>query len=301
MSDQSSDAPSSNIGLIGAILSPVFLGLAPIFGKLAFLGGSDPFTVAAVRTVVATALLWIIYVLFWRRYLYIFPAGLLGCVAIGVVNGIGSLFYYSGLYRLDASLTQILNVTYLVFVVLLINLSGQRNIRQLLPGFFLAAIGVILVLAGISGQIDWLSIGLIMGNAILFAGTVVLSQRVLYEMPAPTLALYVLTTMAAVVVIARIIYRVEWIPQSTEATWAMIALGGSTALARLTLFMGVKGLGGLQTALLSIFELAITLVLTLLLLHEQLSALQWIGVLLLVATVFVLRYRPRKPMVASLP
>ncbi len=41
---------------IAVLLSPVFLGLAPIFGKLALQGGSDPFTVAAIRTALAAGL-----------------------------------------------------------------------------------------------------------------------------------------------------------------------------------------------------------------------------------------------------
>ena len=71
-----------------ALLSPVFLGMAPVLGKLAYAGGSDPFTVAALRTTLAAAALWIIYLLVARRYIYIFPAGLLGCVVVGVVKSL---------------------------------------------------------------------------------------------------------------------------------------------------------------------------------------------------------------------
>ena len=73
--------------LIAALLSPMFLGMAPVFGKLALRGGSDPFTVAAVRTALAAGLLWLLFALFWRRYIYIYVAGFLGCAVIGTING----------------------------------------------------------------------------------------------------------------------------------------------------------------------------------------------------------------------
>lgn len=60
-------------------------------------------------------LLWLLFAIFARKYLYIYPAGLLGCIVVGVVNGIGSLFFYSGLGLLDASLVQLL----------------ERNVRRL--------------------------------------------------------------------------------------------------------------------------------------------------------------------------
>src|SRR5215813_6318283 len=111
--------PNSNVrGIVAAFLTPMFLGMAPIFGKLAINAGADSFTVAAWRTVIAVALLWLLYLLFARKYIFIYPAGLLGCVVVGIVNGIGSLFYYGGLGLLDASLVQLLNGTYLVFAVI---------------------------------------------------------------------------------------------------------------------------------------------------------------------------------------
>src|SRR3990172_8884389 len=94
---------SRHTTLITALLSPMFLGLAPVFGKLALRGGSDPFTVAAVRTSLAAGLLWIVYLIFWRKYIYIYTAGFLGCAMIGTVNALCSLVYYNSLSPLNSS------------------------------------------------------------------------------------------------------------------------------------------------------------------------------------------------------
>lgn len=264
--------------LIAALLSPVFLGMAPVFGKLALIGGSDPFTVAAVRTTLAALLLWAIYGIFWRQYTYIYTAGFLGCAVVGGINGIGSLMYYNGLYRLDASTSQLLNGMYLVFVVLLARLGGQSFSWRTGLRIAVALLGLLLVTGGVRGEANWLGVGFMLGNALLFAGTVVLSQRVLWEMPAQTVTLYVMTVMAIVVVMARVAYDFHWLPQSADALWAILALAISTALSRLTLFAGIKNLGSLQTTLLAITELAVAVTLSFVLIGERFTPLQWIGV-----------------------
>jgi drug/metabolite transporter (DMT)-like permease len=264
--------------LIAALLSPVFLGMAPVFGKLALQGGSDPFTVAAVRTSLAVVLLWLIYALFWRKYIFIYIAGFLGCAVVGTINGIGSLMYYNGLSRLDASMSQLLNGTYLIFVVLLARLGGQILSWRTALRVLLAMFGLLLITGGMRGDVDWLGVGFMLGNALLFAGTVVLSQRVLYEMPAQTVTLYVMTVMAVIVVMARAAYDWHWLAQSSDAMWAILALAISTALSRLALFAGVKTLGSLQTTLLAITEIAVAVTLAFLLLDESLTLVQWFGV-----------------------
>lgn len=288
-------------------LSPVFLGMAPLFGKLAYQGGADPFTVAAVRTVIAAAILWILYLAFWRRYIYIYPAGLLGCLVVGTVNGIGSLMYYMGLHFLDASLTQLLNGMYIVFVVLLARMGGQHITYRTGLRVALALIGLLLLTGMSSGGLNWLGIGLMLGNAMMFAGTMLLSQRVLYEMPAQTVTLYVLTTMAVIVVMARLAYGIVdpvWTISGAAMT-AIIALAASTALARLTMFLGVKALGGLQTALIAMTEIGVSLMLAFVFLGERLTGIQWVGVAFLAAGILMMRNEENpkgvKPSATPLP
>src|SRR5688572_24208993 len=170
-------------GLAAAVTTPLFLGVAPIFGKLAIHAGADSFSVAALRTLFAVALLWLVYGLFFRRYIYIYPAGLLGCIVVGFINGIGSLFYYGGLGLLDASMVQLINGLYLVFAVLLTWLGGERVSRRIAIRTGLAVIALVMITGLGSKPANLLGVGLMLGSALMFAGTVILSQYVLYEMP----------------------------------------------------------------------------------------------------------------------
>ncbi|MCZ7547237.1 MAG: DMT family transporter [Anaerolineae bacterium] len=286
---------ASGRAIVAALLSPVFLGAAPIFGKLATNAGVDPFTVAAVRTILAVGILWAGYLIFWREYTYIYPAALLGCVMVGVVNGIGSIFYYNGLARLDASVAQLLNSAYLVFVVILARLGGTMMTQRTALRVALACIAVVLLTMPSADRVDWLGVGFMLANALLFAGHVIMGQRVLFEIPPQTFTLYVLTTMGVVVTLARAVYDTRWIPPSTEGLAAIVALAVTTALSRLLLFTGVKKLGGLQTILLGVAEIALALGAAMIFLGESLSALQWVGAGFMLGSMFLMRTDSETP------
>ena len=278
------------------MLTPVMLGLAPIFGKLAILDGADPFSVAAVRTVIAAGLLWVIFALFFRKYLYIYPAGLLGCIIVGVVNGIGSLFFYSGLGLLDASLVQLLNGMYVVFAVMLARVGGEPvDVRTIVR--VALAIGGVTLIAGLGrAPVDWLGVGLMIGSAILFAGTLVLSQYVMYEMPAPTASVYILTVMAVVVLVAWIAVGSPVNPNvAAAAFWPVLLLGITTAASRLLMFASVQVFGSLRTVVIAILEVGVTLVLAYFVLGERLTSAQWVGVALLGGSLLFVRGSDLKP------
>jgi drug/metabolite transporter (DMT)-like permease len=283
-------------GVAAALATPLLLGVAPIFGKLAIYAGADAFTVATLRTLVAVAVLWLSYALLARRYLYIYPAGLMGCIVIGTINGIGSLFYYAGLQRLDASLVQLINGSYLVFALLISRIGGQRADARTMLRVLIAMSALILIAGFGSGAINWVGVGLMLGSALMFAGTVILSQYVLFEMPAPTAALYILTTMGVVVTMVWLAVTPPLeTPIIEAASLPIILLGISTALSRIVMFASVKFLGGMQTAIIAALEIATGLILAVLLLGDTLTTMQWLGVFLLLLTILLIRQKDLLP------
>jgi len=283
-------------GILAAFATPILLGMAPIFGKLAIQADVDPFSVAALRTVIAVLLLWTIYLLFFRRFIYIYPAGLMGCIVVGTINGIGSLFYYSGLTHMNASMAQLLNGMYLPLAVLLSSSAGQKVDKRTFFRVLLAVCGLLIVTGFGEQRTDWLGVGLMLGNALMFAGTVILSQYVLYEMPAPTVTLYVLSTMAVVVSMVWMTVG-QPLPQATmnQGLAAIFALAVTTALSRLAMFAGVKFMGGIQTAVLSITEIGVALLLAAVILNDRLTGAQWLGVAVLAGSILLIRQRDLLP------
>ena len=287
-------------GVNAALASALFLGFAPIFGKLAIRFGLPPLAVAALRTILATSLVFLVILIYKRSFIYIYPAGLLGCLLAGSINGLGSLFYYSALGRIDAVLGQIIYSFYPFFVALWLWLDHQPPNR-------LTVLRLLLILPAfyclVSPQkIDLIGIVMMLVASALYALHLPINQRVLYEMPAPTVTLFTLLAMSMVVVPALIISFINHpiFPPTDQGWGAIIGLTLITFLARLTLFLGVKHLGGQQTSLLGLGELLVTIIFSHWWLKERLSFLQWLGLFLLIVAM-VLVWFDRSPVRKSSP
>ena len=201
---------------------------------------------------------------------------------------------YNGLLLLDdASLAQLLNMTYVIFAMLLTRIYGHRISRLSLLRVVLALLAVILLAsaAPLSASVRWAGVGLMLGGAFMYALHVVLSQRVMFEMPAPTMTLYSLTFMGLTVLAARLLVGsfapLRWQPDVPSGWWFVLGLTTVTALSRVTLFAGVRNLGGWQAILLNMAEVAVTLLAASAWLGERLALAQWLGVLALFASVLL--------------
>jgi len=213
---------------------------------------------------------------FNKQYLYIFPIGLVGCMLAGMINGFGSLLYYLALQRLDASLGQLLYSLYPFFVAVWLMLDHQMPSRLTFFRITLATIAVILLTTVPGKSVDLKGVLMMIGAAILYAMHLPINQRVLYEVPAPTVALYTLLAMSAVVVPAYFLLDRAW-PAGNAPWLPVIGLTFVTLFSRIALFQGVKKIGGMQTALLGLAELLIAILFSRLLLGENLSLSQWLG------------------------
>ncbi|MBI3168727.1 MAG: DMT family transporter [Chloroflexi bacterium] len=288
-------AKKHTAGILAAFSSALFLGMAPVFGKLAITQGFSPFAVVALRTGFASGIMLIVMLLFYRQYLYIFPVGLIGCVLAGVINGLGSLFYYLALERLDASLGQLLYSLYPFFVALWLILDHQPPSRLTIFRITLATIAVLLLTNVPDDHPDYTGVTMMIAAAVLYAMHLPINQRVLYEVPAPTVALYTLLSMSAVVTPAYFIFDRTW--PTANAPWLPVAgLTFVTIFSRVALFLGVKKIGGMQTALLGLAELLIAIFFSSLLLGENLAVTQWLGALGLAVSLVLVMYEKPAPL-----
>jgi drug/metabolite transporter (DMT)-like permease len=302
-----------NQGTYSALASAFFLGLAPVFGRQAILGGLPPLAVVAFRTILAALLLLVVMLIFYRRYLFIYPAGLLGCLLAGWINGFGSLFYYYALSRINANLGQLLYSLYPLFLVLWLALDNQPPSRLTLVRLSLVVPAIYLLIHVDGTQVDLIGVGAMLVGSMLYALHLPFNQRVLIDMPAPTVTLYTLLAMSAVVVppflfagsagIAGIPLKAgssqELWGSIAQLGWPVLGLTLVTFFSRLTLFLGVKHLGGMQTAMLGLSELLVALTFSYFWLGESFTGTQWIGAGLLVISMVLVGLDKQPPHMTS--
>ena len=270
---------SRKTGMRAALLSAGFFGLTPIFGKLAVNLAISPLAVVGFRTLFAALMLLFLTLAINKKYLYIYPAGLIGCGLAGFLNGVGSIFYYAALGRINASLGQLLYSLYPLFVAIILFFDSQPPSRLTIFRILLATVAVVFLTSSSAGKIDIIGVVEMLVASILYAAHLPVNQRVLYDIPAPTVTLYTLIAMSVVVFPTFLIFD-HTIPKP-GTWWPILGLTLVTFLARLSLFFGIKHLGGMQTALLGLMELLVTLGLSIIWLHEELTSSQWLGVAIL--------------------
>jgi drug/metabolite transporter (DMT)-like permease len=267
-----------------AIASAILLGIAPIFGKQGIQAGLNPLTLAAGRTAGAALLLLLVVGIFSRRHLTIYPVGLAGCLIAGILNGTGSLFYYAALARIDAALGQLLFTIYPILVAVLLYLDGRQPSVLTVIRLLLSLPGIYLLTQANRSSVDLLGMTFMLIAALLYALHIPINQRVLFEAPAPTVTLYTLLAMTAVVVPAALVLASDPFAIPRASINALLGLTIVTFLSRLTLFAGVKLIGGVQTSLFGLAELLVTIILAHAILGEDLSLPQWTGAGILVST-----------------
>jgi len=278
------DSRRRSAGIYSGLLSSFLLGWAPILGKLAYRAQVTSVTLAALRTLVAVVFLFSIYLLFWRHLLILHWRALLSCLLVGAVNGVGSLFYYSALERLDASSASLLSTLYAAWVVIFLAAAGQPMTRLTLVRLTGSLAGAALVTMpwSITNSSDYLGVMLMVASAAVNGWYIVMGQWVLADVPSRSATLYILTGMALTVSVARLMGGGPVEPISFPGWRAIVALGLTTALSRLAMFFSIERLGGVQTSILTLTEMVVSLTLAMLLLGERLTWVQWGGALLLI-------------------
>ncbi|MFN2289564.1 MAG: DMT family transporter [Anaerolineae bacterium] len=277
-------------GIATTLLSTLFAGLAPIFGKMAYQASVSPAALVALRTALAAGLLWALYLLFWRPYVSIDRHNLIGCIGMGLANGIGSLLYYNGLSRVNASLAHLLYSMYPFWVFVFLSAAGHPVSRLSLLRLAMALVSVFLLTWQGAGLVDPLGVTLMLSAGALYGFHLVLGQWTLADVDSRTVTLYGLTTMAVVVNIPFLLRGAPGGPIPAMGWTAIVLLAlFPTALARLLVFAGLRKLGGFQTALLGLAEPLVAVVLAFVLLGERFTPQQWLGAVLFAVSVLLIR------------
>ncbi len=277
------------IGIVAAGGSAILLGLTPIFGKIALQQGFSPLFIVTFRSILAAVLVFLFLIIFNRSFLRIYSLGLIGCAIAGAVNGLGSILFYSALSFLDASIGQLLYSFYPLMVAFWLLLDRQTLTRLTILRLVISIFGAVLLIGASTKMVSIQGAVMMLGAAALYALHLIINQKVLYEAPTPTVTFYTLLSMAVTVSLAYLFFDRQ-MPPPTTSLQPVIVLGVITALSRVMLFLGVKKIGGMETALLGFGELLITVITAQIFLGETLTGIQWLGAILLLSSLILVGF-----------
>ncbi len=277
---QTTNQKSSNTpwqGVIFVLVGMLSLSIAPTLIKLGLSENEAPIPLLAARLWVAALILWFVMGIFQPHLLRIDRRGLLSCMALGLTNSISLSSFYMALNYIDASLATVIFASHPIVVLVVLQWRGEPLNQRKIVRVILAVMGIILLI-GISGQIQWQGVLFAMSTALFYGIFLVLLQELVHDYPSQQVTLYVISTMALIVgTIFLIFYPLDFTFSSTG--WTVIFVTGaiSTVVARYAIFTGVQKIGSSQTALLGPVETLMIVTWAILFLHESLSSWQILG------------------------
>ncbi len=268
------------LGRLCGLIAAVFLGVNTTLARLAYDGGSDPFTVIGSRFLFCAVTTGLIIRLAHRTTIIprrTWPLTL--CVT--VVWFLGPTSYLWSVFFIPVSLAALIFYTFpLMVAAASVITEGARLGPARVGAFLLAFAGLAIALSPSIHGLDWRGIALSFLAAIGTALTLILSKRLIAEQGVFTFTLYMNT--GSVVLITGILWIAGGITPPNETT-GWIGLSGATfgfAVGVLAMFTAIQFVGPVPTALMMNLEPLISILAAAVVLGERLTPLQLAGAIM---------------------
>ena len=280
-------------GIFLVLVSAVSFGFQPIFAKFAYAQGVGVDELLFVRFLLAFLIMGTLLATS-RRLILPKKMDLLALIILGaLVYFMQSTFYYSALLFSPVAIVALLLYTYPVFVTLGAYMLGWEQVPRRLAGvFIMALIGLVLV-ANPFGTAIGLGVFLAFASAIIYTIYILAGSKVLRRVKGEVAAFYVMVAASVSFGLAGALtdsIRLNW--SVAGWFWVLTIALVCTVIAITTFFMGISRIGPSRAALISLIEPITSVLLSLAIFGNKLTASQWFGgLLILVSTAFTTVYR----------
>jgi drug/metabolite transporter (DMT)-like permease len=275
---------AGSLGWTLALGSTAAQSIVTPLARSVILGGLSPTLLLLIRLSLATLLLAVTLLFFDRRRLLIDRRGL-GLVSfIGIISGIEICCFFWSLAFVDASMASMIKSVQPLAVLIFLQFGGEHLTRRHLLRLLLAFAGVYLLI-GPGGQVAPMGLFLLFISIVFYAAQLVFAQWYLRDYDTGTVTIYLLALMTGVVAVWWGVEGAPWRNPSPYDWWVILILViVSTYFARLALYGAVWRIGSGQVSLLWPLQIFLSILFSILLLGEQLSLIQWLGGILVLAS-----------------
>ena len=277
-----------------AIVSAILFGTAGIFVKLAHNTGLDSVSLLTVQYVIAVTLMFIVAFLKDRKKLRISKKQLFHMAVLGGVgNTLMTVCYYMAFEYLPVAMVTMLLFTYPIMVFIYSVAFGKQKIdSRKVIAIVSAFLGCILTLNILSGELKYSMKGIIFGllAAIFYAFMNLYSEEKLENVDALSINAY--STLFSLLIL--LLYRWPGFlfkgQIKVEGLTYIIILAVFCEIIPLTLlYSAIKYIGSLKVSIISNLEIPTAIIVSFMILKEDVSIMQIIGAVLIFYSVHLIR------------
>ena len=273
------------------VLAAVSFGCSDIFTKLALLSGMDALALAAYRGVLGT-----LFVLAWLRAVPPRRAHTKRqrLIALGV-----GLLFAANLYLLFAAIRMvavpIAILSYFVYP-LLTGIVGAAIGLERLPlastaAAVVALLGLALMLGADTAHLAWFGVGLAIGAAFCRVATLLVTRAALSQADSRLTTWYSMLSSTAALLAASVVLGAPTLPQTGIGWLGFFGVCVCSTISILALFASTVRIGAFRTALIMNLEPVVSTLLSIVVLHEVLSPLQFLGGAIMLAALCAFQVR----------
>lgn len=282
-------------GFIYAIISSIFFGSAGIFVKSSYTENFSPVDLLMLQYIIAILILFMICIVKYRTSLKLTKSMLKKLIIQGVVgNTFMTVFFYSSFKYLDMAVATMLLYTYPAMVAVVSFIFLKAKISKLkIAAIFGTFLGSLLVLNIFSSSFNSISmIGILFGvlAAVFYAFMNLYAEKIVEDVPSMVITFY--TTVFSLIVLFIINYGfIGKIPTITpESILNAALLAFFCEIIPLTLlYSAIKYIGSISTSIITTVELPASAVFSYFIMHESISFIQIIGILIIGYSVIILK------------
>ena len=276
-------------GTILAIFSAIIFGTAPLFAKAIYSHGSNAMTFTVHRAVVCTVLLWAVQKFYVRESFRITAKELLKLFICSVGFILTPILLYSSYNYLSSGLSTTIHFVYPVLVVICcVAFFREKLTVKKIVCCALCMLGIVCFYTP-DGSISFTGILIAFLSGITYTFYVVyLDKSGLEEIPPIKLGFWLNLLCSVEVIIAslcmgQLTFALEPIAWGASLLFAAICCAAVVAFQE-----GVKYVGSQNASLLSAFEPVTSVVLGILIFHEQLTVPSALGIVSILVSVILL-------------
>lgn len=218
---------------------------------------------------------------------------LLKIILLGAVSYSGtSAFYFLACLHISTGLAMVIFFSYPIFVSLFALIAGQWRINKYALGSLATVlVGLIFLKGRGNSSLDTLGVALSILSALFYATYVYSSRHNAKRVDSRLLTLFICMGTSLIFFLIACYTHTFSLPTTFRAWFYIISLGiVATALPIQLLLDGLKYISPIKASVLSVLEPVVTVLVGFILLHETMSFLQVIGVLVVLLGAILIQF-----------